>query len=67
MIVLEDNNFIPVECPHCKSKIGVHLNDIIYHEMHSAPYTARCGACHGTVNIREQTIPTAWIAKIVDE
>jgi hypothetical protein len=35
--------------------------------MHSAPYTAQCGACHGTVNIREQTIPTAWIAKIVDE
>ncbi|HWP61377.1 MAG TPA: hypothetical protein VN495_02140 [Candidatus Paceibacterota bacterium] len=69
MKVLENNNFIRVTCPHCTSKLGVHLKDIHYNEMahHSPEFSATCGACKGMVPVPGSVIPASWMRTIVGD
>lgn len=67
MKVLDDNNFIKVDCGRCHSKLGVHERDITFHEIphRTTSFTATCGACGATVNVPDAAIPFAWKRRLV--
>lgn len=69
MKIIHNNNYIEVECNHCRSILAVVLQDITYTEMahHGSPYTAECGACNRTLNITSKRIPKTWIAALDDD
>ena len=67
MIVIENNNYISVECPGCKSKLGIHLEDIRYNEIthNCSSFEATCCACGNRIAINESLIPRNWIITLV--
>jgi hypothetical protein len=69
MKVLDNNNYIEVGCPHCKSKLGVHVGDIRYNEMghHGSVFKITCEACGRPVDLNQSQIPASWISTIVPD
>jgi endogenous inhibitor of DNA gyrase (YacG/DUF329 family) len=69
MKVLVDNNHISVECPHCKSSLGVFVEDIRYNEMahHTSVFETDCGACGKPVGIKDPSIPPSWKHVIIPD
>lgn len=69
MRVLENNNYIEVSCPHCKSKLGVHVGDIRHNEIaHRCPaFEVACGACGRSVGLKREQIPANWISTIIPD
>lgn len=66
MIVIKDNNYIKAGCPHCDSELGIHIQDITYHEMGTYEYTTKCGACQQIFGLKSSTIPNAWKMQLAD-
>lgn len=62
MIIIENNDYIEVTCPHCQSKLGVHCEDIIDNDV--GPITTKCVVCNRTINITLSQIPSRWNAKL---
>ncbi len=58
MRVIENNDFIEVTCPHCKSKLAVHCEDIIDNDV--GPLTIKCGVCGRTIETNAGQIPNHW-------
>jgi len=69
MKVLDNNNYIEVVCQHCRSKLGVHLEDIRYNEIphNCAEFEVTCGACGHSVGITGTLIPAMWMRSIVPD
>lgn len=69
MKVLENKNYIEVECQHCHSKLGVHMDDIHYNDVpHRSPmFSAACGACGDLTEVKSAQIPAAWMRSIVGD
>ena len=67
MKVLENNDTIEVECPHCKSKLGIHVGDVRYNEIahHSSTFEVSCGACGRPAGIKQEQLPARWVSTIV--
>jgi DNA-directed RNA polymerase subunit RPC12/RpoP len=65
--VLENKNYVVVECPQCKSKLGVHLEDVCYNEIahHCSAFETSCGACGKSIGIKQEDMPASWVAAIV--
>lgn len=69
MKIIENNNYIGVVCSHCKSKLGVHVEDIHYNEIshNCSEFEVTCGACGRTTEVKHDLIPNSWIQKIVPD
>ncbi len=69
MKVLKNNNYITVECPRCKSSLGVFSKDIHYNEIshHSSTFEVSCEACGKSFGIDSKLIPQSWKDVIIPD
>lgn len=70
MKILENPNYVKVTCPHCKSELGVHLQDIMYNELahgHHPEFSCTCAACNRNVELPSKMIPLSWLRQLIDD
>lgn len=62
---------VEIQCPDCKSKLGVNKSDINHHIYTSygdtvgdSVYTTTCAVCDSRITINEKNIPQGWRPQI---
>jgi hypothetical protein len=61
MRVLKNNDYLEIECPHCKSELAVFAKDIRCPEIHGGP-SVICCVCRHSIPIKFSRIPNAWMS-----
>ena len=60
MRVLQNNDYIEMECPKCKSDLAVFAKDIRCPELHGGP-SVICCVCSRVIPMRFSDIPKRWM------